>query len=88
MGSGESVVEGNVKVRTEVGWVGWIGEVVVWMVVAMEMIEGLEVGSRGVGSGGGGGSGKLDGEMKGDDEISMGDDRLVGGHRWMTAGGV
>ena len=44
--------------------------------------------SRGVGSGGGGGSGKLDGEMKGDDEISMGDDRLVGGHRWMTAGGV
>ena len=46
VGSGESVVEGNVKVRTEVGWVGWIGEVVVWMVVAMEMIEGLEVGSR------------------------------------------
>ena len=40
MGSGESVVEGNVKVRTEVGWVGWIGEVVVWMVVAMEMIGG------------------------------------------------
>jgi hypothetical protein len=38
VGSGESVVEGNVKVRTEVGWVGWIGEVVVWMVVAMEMI--------------------------------------------------
>ena len=34
VGSGESVVEGNVKVRTEVGWVGWIGEVVVWMVVA------------------------------------------------------
>ena len=46
------------------------------------------MGSRGVGSGGGGVSGKLDGEMKGDDEISMGDDRLVGGHRWMTAGGV
>ena len=31
--------------------------------------------------------GGLDGG-KGDDEISMGDDRLVGGHRWMTAGGV
>ena len=26
------------KVRTEVGWDGWIGEVVVWMVVVMGML--------------------------------------------------
>ena len=51
VGSGESVVEGNVKVRTEVGWVGWIwldgGGGAVWMVVVGHL-SWLRAGDLGV----------------------------------------